>query len=594
MGAPDSIPIPMIQRLFLVLILVAVYAAPIPLKAAEPTRPNIILIMSDDMGYSDIGCYGGEINTPNLDKLAKDGIRYTQFYNTSRCCPTRASLLTGLYAHQTGIGHMMSDYGLPTYQGDLNQNCLTIAEALQPAGYRTYMSGKWHVTPYRHEMPNPPKENWPLQRGFDKFFGTIHGAGSLFDPCGLARGNEYITPENDPEYTPDRTWYYTDAISDNMVEYIKDHEANHASRPFFAYVPYTAAHWPMHAHPEDIAKYEGKYDEGYTPIRQARIKRMKELKLLPDEWEVSPQVGNWNEVNNKVWESALMEVYAAMVDSLDQGIGKIIQQLKDSGMYENTLIIFLQDNGGCAETFGRPKRVGPLERPSAPTLPPLGKDTLQTEMIPSQSRDGYPLRRGEGVMPGPPETEIGYGENWANVSNTPFKEYKHYSHEGGISSPLILHWPKGISGEGKSFRKTKEGPLYDSPAHLIDIMATAIDLAGTNYPDYTNGNPLIPLEGLSLRPSFTGIPLERGKPLFFEHEGNRAIRDGKWKLVSKGPTSAWELYDMEKDRTEMNDLSRKERNRAAYMMHQWEQWAHERGVVPFRSWFANPAVKKSK
>ena len=556
-------------------------------------RPNIMIIMSDDMGYSDIGCYGGEIDTPNLDKLAKDGIRFTQFYNTSRCCPTRASLLTGLYSHQTGIGHMMGDYGLPTYQGDLNQNCLTIAEALQPAGYRTYMSGKWHVTPYHHEKPNPPKENWPLQRGFDKFFGTIHGAGSLWDPCGLARGNEYITPENDPEYSPERLWYYTDAISDNMVNYIQDHEANHTSRPFFAYVSYTAAHWPMHAHPEDIAKYDGKYDDGYTPIRRARIKRMKELQLLPDEWEVSPQVGDWDKVNNKVWESALMEVYAAMVDSLDQGIGKIIQQLKDSGMYEDTLIIFLQDNGGCAETFGRNQRVGPLERPSAPTLPPMGKDTLQTEMIPPQSRDGYPLRRGEGVMPGPPETEIGYGRNWANVSNTPFKEYKHFSHEGGISSPLILHWPKGISGKGQNFRQTKEGALYDTPAHLIDLMSTALDLAGTNYPDYQNGNKLIPLEGISLRPALNGVPLERGKPLFFEHEGNRAIRDGKWKLVSKGATSAWELYDMEKDRTEMNDLSKKERNRAAYLMHQWEQWAHERGVVPFRSWFANPEIQKA-
>lgn len=562
------------------------------LFAAE--RPNIMIIMSDDMGYSDIGCYGGEINTPNLDTLAKDGIRFTQFYNTSRCCPTRASLLTGLYSHQAGIGHMMGDYGLPTYQGDLNQNCLTIAEALQSAGYRAYMSGKWHVTPYLHAEPNPPKENWPLQRGFDKFFGTIHGAGSLWDPCGLARGNEYITPENDPEYQPERLWYYTDAISDNMVNYLRDHESNHRSRPFFAYVSYTAAHWPMHAHPEDIAKYDGKYDAGYTPIREARIKRMKELQLLPDDWEVSPQVGDWDLVNNKVWESALMEVYAAMVDSLDQGIGKIIQQLKDSGMFEDTLIIFLQDNGGCAETFGRNKRVGPLERPSAPTLPPMGKDTLQTEMIPPQSRDGYPLRRGEGVMPGPPETEIGYGRNWANVSNTPFKEYKHFSHEGGISSPLIVHWPKGISGKENQFRQTNEGALYDSPAHLIDLMATAIDLAGTNYPAYTNGNKLIPLEGISLRPSFDGTLLDRGKPLFFEHEGNRAIRDGKWKLVSKGATSAWELYDMEKDRTEMNDLSKKERNRAAYLMHQWEQWAHERGVVPFRSWFANPEVQNNK
>jgi arylsulfatase len=564
------------------------------LLMAEAERPNIIIIMSDDMGYSDIGCYGGEINTPNLDKLAKGGVRFTQFYNTSRCCPTRASLLTGLYPHQTGVGHMMRDYGLPNYQGDLNQNCLTIAEALQPAGYRTYMSGKWHVTPYRFKEENVDKSNWPLQRGFDKFFGTIHGAGSFYDPNGLTRDNEHITPENDPEYKPDGTWYYTNAIADNAITYFEDHAENHSTRPFFAYIPFTAAHWPMHALPEDIALYEGAYDDGYTPTRQARVKRMKELELLPDHWEVSSQVGDWGSVNNKIWESALMEVYAAMIDSMDRAIGRMVESLKATGQYENTLIMFFQDNGGCAETFGRPEsqRKGPIERPSAPTLPPMGKDELQTEMIPPQSRDGYPLRRGEGVMPGPPETEIGYGENWANVSNTPFKEYKHYSHEGGISTPLIVHWPKGISGKGKSFRKTKQGPLYDSPAHLVDLMATAIDLAGTNYPDYTNGHQLIPLEGISLRPSFTGTSLERGKPIYFEHEGNRAIRDGKWKLVSKGPTSKWELYDMEKDRTEMNDLSLKERNRATYMMYQWEQWAHERGVVPFRSWFLNPEAQK--
>jgi arylsulfatase A-like enzyme len=561
---------------------------------AADERPNIIIIMSDDMGYSDIGCYGGEIKTPNLDSLAKDGIRFTQFYNTSRCCPTRASLLTGLYPHQSGVGHMVSDYGLPTYQGELNNNCLTIAEALQPAGYRTYMSGKWHVTPYLFEETNPPKNNWPLQRGFDKFFGTIHGAGSLWDPCGLARGNEYITPENDPEYTPERPWYYTDAITDNIIKYIEDHKENHSTRPFFGYVAFTAAHWPMHAHPEDIAKYDGKYDGGYTPTRQARIKRLKELKLLPDEWDVVPQIGDWSKVNNKEWESALMEVYAAMVDSLDQGIGRIVDALKETGQYENTLIMFLQDNGGCAETFGRPEsqRAGPLKRPSAPTLPPMGKDELQTNMIPPQSRDGYPLRRGEGVMPGPPETEIGYGENWANVSNTPFREYKHYSHEGGISSPLIVHWPKGFSGKGKAFRKTAQGLLYDTPSHLVDLMATAVDFSGTNYPTYHNGNKLIPLEGTSLRAAIEGKSLDRGKPIFFEHEGNRAIRDGKWKLVSKGPTSQWELYNMEKDRTEMHDLSGKNRDVATYMMYQWEQWAHERGVVPFGSWKLNPEAKK--
>ncbi|MCB1120904.1 MAG: arylsulfatase [Verrucomicrobiae bacterium] len=557
-------------------------------------QPNILLIMSDDMGFSDLGCYGGEINTPNLDKLAKEGIRFTQFYNTGRCCPTRASLLTGLYPHQTGVGHMMGDYGLPSYQGDLNQNCLTIAEALRPAGYLNYMSGKWHVTPYRGDEPDPDKSNWPLQRGFHKFFGTIHGAGSFFDPCGLARDNTYISPENDPEYQPEGTWYYTNAIADNMVAYIKDHMENNSSRPFFGYAAFTAAHWPMHALPEDIAKYDGKYDGGYTPTREARVKRLKELKLLPDYWQVTDQAGDWSEVGNKEWESALMEVYAAMIDCLDRGIGRIVQQLKDSGIYEDTVIFFLQDNGGCAETFGRNEREGPLERPSAPTLAPMAKEEIQTKMIPPQSRDGYPLRRGEGVMPGFPETEIGYGQNWANVSNTPFREYKHYVHEGGISTPLIIHWPKGFSGKGGSFRNTPQGVLYDSPAHLIDIMATAVDLAGTNYPAYFNGNELTPLEGISLRPALTGAPLERGKPIFWEHEGNRAIRDGKWKLVSKGPTSAWELYDMEKNRTETNDLSQKERNRAAYMLYQWEQWAHERGVVPFRSWTLNPEVKGAK
>ncbi|MCZ6674757.1 MAG: sulfatase-like hydrolase/transferase, partial [Verrucomicrobia bacterium] len=459
-----------------------------------------------------------------------------------------------------------------------------IAEALKPAGYRTYLSGKWHVTPYLFKEENPDKSNWPLQRGFDKFFGTIHGAGSFYDPNSLTRGNQYITPDNDPEYKPEGTWYYTNAIADNMVNYIQDHSENHGSAPFFAYVSFTAAHWPMHALPEDIVKYEGAYDKGYTPTRQARVKRLKELKLLPDNWEVSPQVGNWDDVKSKEWESALMEVYAAMVDSLDRAIGRIVESLKATGQYENTLILFLQDNGGCAETFGRPQREGPLIRPASPTLPPMGRDELQTNMVPPQSRDGYPLRRGEGVMPGPPETEIGYGRNWANVSNTPFKEYKHYVHEGGISSPLIVHWPKGLVGKGEAFRQTDQGPLYDSPAHLIDLMATAIDFGGAKYPKRKDGYKLIPLEGISLRPALSGKPLKRGKPIFWEHEGNRAVRDGKWKLVAKRVTGKWELYDMEKDRTEMNDLAEKNSTVASHMIAQYERWATERGVVPFGSW----------
>lgn len=254
------------MRIFLLCLLLPSFLA---------ARPNIIIIMADDMGYSDIGCYGGEIKTPNLDALAANGLRFTQFYNTARCCPTRASLLTGLYAHQAGIGHMTGNYGIPQYQGFLNKECLTIAEALKPAGYRTYMAGKWHVTP--KISANDPKDNWPRQRGFDKFFGTIHGAGSFFDPNSLTRDNTQITPENDPEYRPDGTWYYTDAISDNTVKYLNSHFKEHPDKPFFHYVAYTAAHWPMHALPEDIVKYEGRYDSGYAPVYEARLKKMKQL-----------------------------------------------------------------------------------------------------------------------------------------------------------------------------------------------------------------------------------------------------------------------------------------------------------------------------
>ena len=561
----------------------AVSAAPHAVSAADE-RPNIILIMSDDMGYSDIGCYGGEIHTPNLDRLAGDGLRFTQFYNTARCCPTRATLLTGLYAHQAGVGHMMGNYGLPQYQGELNRKCVTIAEVLKPAGYRTYISGKWHVTPYKaNEIANPNISNWPLQRGFDQFYGTIHGAGSFFDPSSLTRNNRYITPDNDPDYKPE-TYYYTDAISDNAVRYIEDHKREADGQPFFMYVSYTAAHWPMHALPRDIAKYEGKYDGGYTPSRKARIKKLKSLGLLPDAWDVVPQVGNWENVKLKEWEAACMEVYAAMVDNMDQGIGRIVKALQDADQFDNTLVMYFQDNGGCAETFGRGKLVGPLKRPAKPTLPPMGKDDLQTQMVPPKSRDGYPLRRGDGVMPGPAETEVGYGRNWANVSNTPFREYKHWVHEGGISTPLVAHWPKGIKGKNRWFR---------TPSHLIDLMATCVDLGKASYPKTKNGEEIIPMEGISLRPAFEGTALKRGKPIYFEHEGNRAVRDGKWKLVAKGVRGAWELYDMEKDRTEMHNLATKQPGITARMAAQYKQWAEERGVVPFGSWRkARPQRKK--
>ena len=403
------------------------------------TRPNILLIMSDDMGYSDIGCYGSEIRTPNLDRMAANGLRFTQFYNGARCCPTRASLLTGLYAHQAGVGHMLGDQGLPGYQSGLNKESVTIAEALIRSGYRAYMSGKWHVT--THIKPEGPKDNWPLQRGFEKFYGTIIGAGSFYDPHTLCRQNTFITPANDPQYKPE-TYYYTDAITDNAIQFLDDHYQESETDPFFMYVSYTAAHWPMHALPEDIKKYEGEYDHGYDFIRTRRFERMKQLGILDEDARMSPAAGNWAQAPHKEWEIKCMEVYAAMVDRMDQGIGKLLQSLETKGALENTLILFLEDNGGCAEGFGRGENVNENWLKAIKDRTPMAEDELQpTLWPPMKTRDGKPVQGGPSVMPGPADTYIAYGRNWANVSNTPFREYKHWVHEGGISTPLIVHWP---------------------------------------------------------------------------------------------------------------------------------------------------------
>ncbi|MEX0324267.1 MAG: arylsulfatase [Puniceicoccaceae bacterium] len=530
-------------------------------------QPNIIVILSDDMGYTDIGCYGGEIDTPNLDKLAANGLRFTQFYNTGRCCPTRASLMTGLYPHQADVGYMMSEWD-GAYLGNLSKDSVTIAEALKGAGYRTYMSGKWHVT--RHVNPKNEGEryNWPLQRGFDRFYGTIHGAGSFFDPNSLTRDNTLISPDADPEYKPDR-FYYTDAITDNAIRYIDEHDK---SRPFFMYVAYTASHWPLHAFPEDIEKYEGKYDDGYAPIREARYKRALELGVIGENSKMSPQMGDWDAQPDKEWESACMEVYAAMADSMDQGIGKIMTKLKQEGLFENTLILYMQDNGGCQENYGR-KINGPrIERGERGK--PMAADELQYEMTPVKSREGYPMRRGH-VMPGPADTAIGYGLNWANVSNTPFRMYKHYVHEGGISTPLVAHWPKGIKARNE---------LRHTPSHLIDIMATCVDIAGAEYPEKYDGNAIQPMEGKSLVPVFKGKDLSR-EYILWEHEGNRALRIGDWKLVAQGKHGQddvkWELYDLSVDRSELNDLSKSEPEKLQQMIAFWTKQAKRTGILPW-------------
>jgi len=539
---------------------------------AVSQRPNIILIMSDDMGYSDIGCYGGEIHTPNLDQLAEKGLRFTQFYNSARCCPTRACLLTGLYPHQAGMGHMTNDYGLPGYTGGINGPCVTIAEAIKTAGYATYMSGKWHVTRHIKPKSEADKYNWPLQRGFDRFYGTIFGAGSFYDPVSLTRGNQPISPTADPQYQPE-TFYYTDAISDHAVRFVREHNT---PGPFFMYVAYTAAHWPMHALPQDIAKYKGKYDGGYKPIREARFERMKKMGLIDPSWQLSDQVGHWDQTENQAWEARCMEVYAAMVDSMDQGIGRIVEALKKTGQFDNTLILFLQDNGGCAESYDRS-----ASESSAPDTPltPMAPDELQQDMIPKKTRDGQPVRMGPGAMPGPADTYISYGRAWANVSNTPFREYKHWVHEGGIATPLIAHWPGGI---------VRHGELESQPGHLIDIMATCVDVAGAEYPTTYKQKKIIHTEGVSLVATFDGRSLP-DRAIYFEHEGNRAMRMDKWKLVAKGPEGPWELYDMTADRTETNNLAEKEPDYVNRMAAIWEKWAKRAKVVP---WPWEPKPKK--
>ena len=542
-------------------------------KPAPP--PNIILIMSDDMGISDIGCYGSEIDTPVLDGLAGNGVRFTQFYNTARCCPTRACLMTGLYPHQAGVGHMMNDRGVDGYRGDLNKNCMTIAEVMKTAGYSAYMAGKWHVTKVTNPGSEAEKHNWPCQRGFDRFYGTIHGAGSLWDPNTLTRDNRYITPVNDTEYQPDDEWFYTTAISDNAAKFIREHKGDN---PFFIYVAYTAAHWPMHAPEKDIAKYKGKYDGGYGPIREARYAGMKKLGIIGEAARLSPQAGAWDSVKNKAWEARNMEVYAAMIDNMDQGIGTIVDELKKQGKQDNTLILFFQDNGGCAEGMGR--RGAGKPRADKPTLPPMGKDELQKGMIPKQTRDGYPMRMGEGVMAGPADTYIGYGKGWANVSDTPFREYKHWVHEGGISTPLVAHWPAGIKAKGE---------LRHTPSHLIDIMATCVDLSDATYPKTYKGHDIKPMEGVSLVPVLVhGNPIKR-EAIFWEHERNCAVRVGKWKLVGKGVlgpegpnVGKWELYDIEKDRSELNNLAAQQPERVARMSDLFLAYCKRANVIPFQ------------
>lgn len=506
--------------------------------ATAASRPNIVVILVDDMGYSDIGCYGGEIPTPNIDRLATEGVRFTQFYNTSRCCPTRASLLTGLYPHQAGIGHMTDDYAIPVreklggpaYTAKLNDRCVTIAEALQPAGYDTFMSGKWHV--------GNAREAWPDRRGFTRSFCVVSGAMNYFG-SGIqhADGPKAMQLQLDGNLweRPSEGFYSTDAFTEQALQFLR--ERKEPARPFFLYLAYNAPHWPIHALPEDIAKYRGKYRDGFEKTRVARLQRQIKIGLFPKDTplpqldKATPQWDALPEERRDEWDLR-MAIYAAQIDRMDRGVGQLMDTLREIGADANTLVLFLSDNGACHEKIDR-------GQPDAP----LG------------TRGSY----------------SSYRRPWAQVSNTPFRLYKHWTHEGGIATPLIARWPEHVKNVGGF---TKES------GHVIDIMATALDAADADYPKTREGREITPLEGKSLLPVFEGKALERNAPLFWEHEGNRAVRDGKWKLVSAYP-GPWELYDLESDRTETRDLAEQNPDKVRELTAKYDQWAEQCNVRPW-------------
>jgi len=529
-------------------------------SAAPASRPNVVLILVDDMGFSDIGCYGSEIATPNLDALAAGGVRLTQMYNGARCCPTRASLLTGLYAQQAGVGHMVQDLGAPGYQGYLNVYCVTLAEALRPSGYRTLMAGKWHVGgQYGRDADQwhagEPGFPTPLQRGFDHHYGTLAGAGSYFNPHTLMRDGEYVQPEGDD-------YYYTDAIGQEAAGMIE--QAAEDNVPFFSYVAFTAPHWPLHALPEDIARYRGRYTDGWDSLRAARYARMRELGILPTDWEVSPrdlQAPAWESLSaeDQDWEDARMATYAAQVTRMDRNVGVVLEALQRSGIAENTLVLFLSDNGGCAE---------------------LLREDGRNESAPPLTRDGRPVRTGNvhGIMPGPADTYMSYDLPWANASNTPFRLFKHWAHEGGISTPMIVHWPGVI----------EPGRIVHEPCHFIDIMPTLLAAAGAPYPESYEGREILPPAGESLLPALRGDSWTRQQAIYWEHEGNKAVRLANFKLVARFP-GPWELYDIAEDRTELHDLSSYYQDTTRKMEHAYDDFAARCGVLPWaeRPWLGN-------
>jgi arylsulfatase A-like enzyme len=535
-----------------------------PVAGEAPARPNIVLIMADDMGFSDLGCYGGEINTPNLNYLAANGIRYKQFYNTSRCCPTRASLLTGLYNQQAGIGKMTDAEEGPAYLGHLSENTVTLAEVLRKAGYHTAMSGKWHVA--NTSVQKDPKDQlawlnhqkdfgdfsplsqYPTNRGFEKYFGNIWALVNSFDPFALVSGTKPIT-------SVPKGYYHTDAINDTAVAYINGYAKS--KQPFFLYVAQTAPHWPVQAKPEDIEKYKNTYKGGWDAIRRERYKKMVSLGLIdaglnklsdPVKRDVT-----WENNPDKEWDARAMAVHAAMIDRMDQGIGRIIEALRKTGKLDNTLIFFLSDNGASAENAAA---YGP------------GFDR------PSQTRDGrtivYDIKKK--IMPGAETSFASIGQRWANVANTPYAYWKAESFEGGIHTPMIAYWPKGITA--------KKGSFSDQVGHVMDFMSTLLEVSGAVYPKVFSGKTIPPTPGISLVSSFKGKDSPGHITLFNEHFGARYVRSGNWKMVSLSNDTTWQLFDLAKDRSETTNIASSNPARVTELNILWNQWAADNKVFP--------------
>lgn len=525
-------------------------------------RPNILVILADDLGYSDIGCYGGEVQTPNLDYLASTGVRFTSFYNTSRSCPTRASLLTGLYQHQAGIGRMTFDAGLPGYRGTLSRDAVTIAEVLSEAGYRTSMVGKWHIaeTPLRSDQRDWLDHkvfhetfsdlcNYPVNRGFQTHYGTIYGVVDYFDPFSLVEGEVPI------KEVP-KGYYITQALSDRAEKEIRQHASD--DKPFFMYLAYTSPHWPLHALPEDIEKYKDTYKVGWEAIRNARYARQREMGLFGDSKDFLTErqfSDRWEDNPDAEWDARAMAVHAAMIDRMDQGIGQVIRALRETGQLDNTLILFMSDNG-CSPEECQKMTPGENDRPDL---------TREGEAM------VYPKNKEK--LPGPETTYAALGPRWANVANTPFRYWKAKSYEGGICTPMIAHWPKGI--------KKNVGGFTSETGHVMDIMATCLELSGAEYPTEYKGHQIIPLEGLSLVPIFKTGHREGHEYLGFEHFNERAfISSDGWKIVRPGNKAPWELYNLNEDRTEKHNVAAEHPDILEKMTAEYEEWAKRCMVEP--------------